>query len=224
MLIDCVIFSCFDKWHTFLLEEIENKRLSKSVFRSVNHYLCHIPYVIRNLGPMRSFSTRPLERTIGKFSKLIKSRKDSGVNAGNVIERIATRQYVRFAIDSEKKVNLITKKPYSSNTVIDGPPDSLESHELWSPILRDFNLISARNDYSSFLGVNITNRIILEALKGFYIRALPRPSYKSLDLIVEIAGRALIGSTLFSSVFSRHYQNQYGRGNHHIMFNSLVIE
>ncbi|SAL95625.1 hypothetical protein [Absidia glauca] len=39
------------------------------------HYLDHIAYIIRQLGPMPSYSCRPLERTIGQFKNMPLSRQ-----------------------------------------------------------------------------------------------------------------------------------------------------
>ncbi|CAO3618584.1 unnamed protein product [Mucor hiemalis] len=65
--------SCFDKWHAYLKEEITKKHLSKSVFTINNHYLSHIGATIRQAGSLRVYSTRSMERTIGRYAKLIKS-------------------------------------------------------------------------------------------------------------------------------------------------------
>ncbi|KAI8972959.1 hypothetical protein BDB01DRAFT_900240 [Pilobolus umbonatus] len=48
-------------------------------------------------------------------------------------------------------------------------------------------------------------------------------TYNSLKPEITIAGRALIKNTLYSSAYNHHYQNQYRRGNHYVMFQSLAI-
>ncbi|KAI8968145.1 hypothetical protein BDB01DRAFT_824845, partial [Pilobolus umbonatus] len=48
-------------------------------------------HITRKNGCMRSYSARAMERNIGRYSKLIKSRVLSGKNAGNVVERLAIR-------------------------------------------------------------------------------------------------------------------------------------
>jgi hypothetical protein len=51
-------------------------------------------YMIEQLGPMRAYSARSMERAIGKYKKLIKSKSNVAANAGNVMVRLATRAYI----------------------------------------------------------------------------------------------------------------------------------
>lgn len=211
--------SCIGEWHKFLKKEIKGKRLSKSVFRPVNHYLTHIPLVVRNLGPMRAYSTRPLERTIGRYSKLIKSKVDTGTNAGNLVEKISIQNHIVSLIDIEAKLNPQTKASYNDKSYINCPSGKSDSSQLWSPILKKFDMNSIENDYSSLLDITISNNIIQNALIRYYNRSLPGILTLQLpNSIIDIAGRALINSTLYSSVFRRKQINEYRRGNHHIMF------
>ncbi|CAO3631617.1 unnamed protein product [Mucor hiemalis] len=99
--------SCFDKWHAYLKEEITKKHLSKSVFTINNHYLSHIGATIRQAGSLRVYSTRSMERTIGRYAKLIKSTVYGGKNAGNIVERLATLNVVNFAVNIKKLLNVI---------------------------------------------------------------------------------------------------------------------
>lgn len=167
---------------------------------------------------MRAYSTRPLERTIGRYSKLIKSKVDSGTNAGNLVERISILNHIHSSIDFKSTLNLKTKRPYSENSYIDFPSKKTVLPQLWSPIKTEFDLNSINNNYSLFLGIPITNTIIKNSLCRYYKRTLPG-SIKQLDSSkITIAGRALIKTTLYSSVFRRHQINEFRRGNHHILF------
>lgn len=56
-----------------------------AAFTINQHYLSHITFIIRNLGPLRLISARPLERLIGLINKRIKSPSKPGENAANEV-------------------------------------------------------------------------------------------------------------------------------------------
>ncbi|KAI9248801.1 hypothetical protein BDA99DRAFT_542376 [Phascolomyces articulosus] len=56
-----------DQWHILAMEKLEY-----NFYTSVMHYLRHIPQALKYLGPTRAYSTRPPERIIGVYSRLIK--------------------------------------------------------------------------------------------------------------------------------------------------------
>jgi hypothetical protein len=62
------------------------KYIGTSGFTINQHYLIHIPEIIRSLGPLRNFSARPLERTIGQLKKRINSQSMPSENIFNVIQ------------------------------------------------------------------------------------------------------------------------------------------
>lgn len=201
-----------------------NERLSKSVFRPVNHYLHHIPHVIRKLGPMRSYSTRPLERTIGKYSKLIKSRVESGVNASNLIERISIRGYVNISVNISEELDVIKTRPCRESDFIEGPTNEAESHQLWAPFEHNYDLTVDVDDNLALFGVPVSNEAILNALSKYYARTSRGSTIEMLNTMITVAGRALIDSTSYSSTFNKKKINQSRRGNNYIMFQSNVIK
>ncbi|KAI7858186.1 hypothetical protein BDC45DRAFT_414060, partial [Circinella umbellata] len=78
-----------DQWHIFAMEKLEH-----NLYTSVMHYLRHIPQALKYLGPTRAYSTRPSERIIGVYSRLIKSKSSPASNAANVMMRLsAIREY-----------------------------------------------------------------------------------------------------------------------------------
>lgn len=217
-------YRSFRNWHDYLKEEISNQRLSKSVFRPVNHYLHHVPYVIRKLGPMRSYSTRPLERTIGKYSKLIKSRVESGVNASNQIERLSVRGYINTAMDLNEELDVIQTRPCRESDFIDSPSEDAGSHQLWAPFIENLDLQSDSNDNFARFGVPVSNSAILNALTRYYARSSSGSTIEIDDATITVAGRAWIHSTTYSSVFNKKVINEYRRGNNYIMFESNVLK
>ncbi|KAG2216335.1 hypothetical protein INT45_005494, partial [Circinella minor] len=89
-----------DKWHIFAMEKLEH-----NLYTSVMHYLRHIPQALKYLGPTRAYSTRPSERIISVYSRLIKSKSSPASNAANVMMRLsAIREYQRQKDDLENPI------------------------------------------------------------------------------------------------------------------------
>ncbi|KAI8967320.1 hypothetical protein BDB01DRAFT_734017 [Pilobolus umbonatus] len=207
---------CFQIWHKYLQTQISNKRLSKSVFSPVNHYLHHIAYITKSLGPMRAYSTRPMERTIGKYARMIKSRVDSGVNAGNIFERIAIRNLVNMYVNIEDEVDIIAPKPYNDSTFIDHPSRHPNNPQLWSPFLETpLNLLEL-DTADDICGNPVTNQTILDHLQHYYFTHNHHPIVSNYN--IQPAGRAWINHSMFSSCMNRKKMNEFRRGNHHVMF------
>ncbi|ORZ07085.1 hypothetical protein BCR42DRAFT_311861, partial [Absidia repens] len=72
-------------WNSFLMDQCNGEKLSINVFVPNQHYLNHLPLMIKKLGPPIGFSTRCLERTIGVYKSRLRSKRDPGVEAGNVM-------------------------------------------------------------------------------------------------------------------------------------------
>ena len=88
------------------------------VLKPVQHYLMHIPYMIEKQGVLKAYSGRSMERTIGRYKKLIKSKVDAGANAGNVLERFTIYGYVNsLNINIMESLNLLEPKQYTLHTV-----------------------------------------------------------------------------------------------------------
>ncbi|KAI7862971.1 uncharacterized protein EV154DRAFT_454303 [Mucor mucedo] len=109
-----------------------HKNLSRAVFRPVQDYLIHIPLIIRKQGPLRAYSIRTMERTIRKYSKLIRSNRQSEKNSSNIFEKIALPACVGRVID-ECVLNLITTGPYDGESSFVDSPDDTEGSQLWEP-------------------------------------------------------------------------------------------
>jgi hypothetical protein len=68
------------KWHSFLRDFIGSNNFTVN-----QHYLLHISHFVKEYGPLRSYSTRPMERTVGFCKDNIKSRSKPGENAINFL-------------------------------------------------------------------------------------------------------------------------------------------
>jgi hypothetical protein len=68
------------RFQTYLHRQILKKFLIRRCCTINIHYLGHIAYIIRQLGPMPSYSCRPLERTIGQFKNRPLSKQSPGTS------------------------------------------------------------------------------------------------------------------------------------------------
>jgi hypothetical protein len=201
-------------WNRFLLKEIDEKRILPGVFKPVQHYLNHIPYIIRQQGVLKAYSGRSMERTIGLYKKLIKSKVSAGINAGNILNKSVLYNYIAsLDIDIKKKISLLEPKPYNADTYISLDPDNLSSPQLWSTPLQKYSL--------STLPCDVTSVQFKTALLKFYQRAKSQDCSSSSYEDVLIAGRCWYNNFVYSSLLYRNYKNERRRGNHYIMFNVL---
>ena len=60
-----------------------------------------------------------MERTIGRYSKLIKSRVAAGKNAGNLVERLSMRSYFNLAVNINDLLDTVKPKKTSLDDFIE---------------------------------------------------------------------------------------------------------
>ncbi|CAO3698537.1 unnamed protein product [Rhizopus stolonifer] len=173
----------FRAWLRFLKQEATNKNVSYAVFRSVEHYLCYIPLIIRQMGPLRVYSIRSMERAIGNISKSIYSNIDSGKNASNIIEQVAMRKFVKMNIDIEDELNLIKPKQYRPESFWPNPSGNSDSAQLWEPFKLD---IQTEDNTVGQLDI----QSLQQSLNNFYRHIDFNPSTESLANVIDLAGRA----------------------------------
>lgn len=167
--------------------------------------------MIRKQGPLRAYSTRSMERSIGVFSKLIKSKKDGGKNASNLIERLGMFNHINLVLPIREAANIINTRSYSSKSYINHPQDP-SGPQLWEPFI-ETNL---DNEISV---ESINGEKIIKALKRYYLRSnTDTRSLNPSQLKITLSSRLLLNSTVFSSSIFRNYKKETSRGNHHIMF------
>ncbi|OAD81231.1 hypothetical protein PHYBLDRAFT_73842 [Phycomyces blakesleeanus NRRL 1555(-)] len=200
----------FKHWHSFLYQQVQNNTLSHSVFRPVQHYLVYIPYIIKQRGPLRCYSTRSMERVIGVFSKLIKSKSKGGRNASFLVERFAIHNCTSTAISICDETNLIRPKPYGRESYMD-LPNNPSGAQLWEPFHQFVNL----ND-DLVEGVNGPS--MKEALLKYYRRTTGLTGHEFGDSVVVVAAHLWMDSTVYSSCMYRRKKNETSHGNHYVMF------
>lgn len=205
-----LLYRCFANWHKFLREEIDANRLSVSVFKPNNHYLSHIGFITKKNGPMRVYSARSMERTIGKYSRLIKSTVFSGKNAGNIVERLATRSIVNFSLDITRLLDIIQPNRTSLDDYLELPESSMHNmdHQLWSPF-------SSANIASDTPIESVPAKVVKKELAKYYTRSA---SCSLNNTHIDISARALLESHVYGSIMYRRIRHENRRGNHYILF------
>ncbi|OAD71059.1 hypothetical protein PHYBLDRAFT_148277 [Phycomyces blakesleeanus NRRL 1555(-)] len=141
----------FKHWHHYLLQQVQNKTISLSVFRPVQHYLVHILFIVKQLSLLRYYSTWSMERVIGVFFKLIKSKCKGSRNASFLVERFALHNYINTAIRIQNEIDLIQLKPYGRESYMDLPNDPSEG--VSSPSVKD----ALTRYYQQTLGLMISD-------------------------------------------------------------------
>ena len=188
------------------------------VLKPVQHYLMHIPYMIEKQGVLKAYSGRSMERTIGRYKKLIKSKVDAGANAGNVLERFTIYGYVNsLNINIMESLNLLEPKQYTKNKFISLDESDDNTPQLWSPIAH-FSPLS--------LPYNITPRVfndaLIKAIQKFYIASAAAISLNNSS--VTVAGRAWYNDFIYTSTMYKEHINEYRRGNNYVMFNAAHLK
>ncbi|OAD78828.1 hypothetical protein PHYBLDRAFT_140882 [Phycomyces blakesleeanus NRRL 1555(-)] len=76
-------------WNIYLKDLHQKDKIEITVFTINQNLLQHYPNIIGAFGSSRAYSTRSVERAIGKYSCTIKSNLAIGMNAGNIIVWLA---------------------------------------------------------------------------------------------------------------------------------------
>lgn len=168
------------------------------------------------MGPLRAYSTRSMERAIGVISKLIKSKVDAGVNASNVIESLAMRHYVDFYSDIQQELNLIKARPYKPESYWDHPSTDPAAPQYWEPfrcgVLATESSVQSDN-------WSISTVTLYSCMQRFYRHVLNgQETLFPVNANIDIAARAWIDSTEYSSVFYRNCRQEFRRSNHIVRF------
>lgn len=160
-----------------------------------------------------------MERTIGKYSKLIKSKVLAGKNAGNLVERLAIRGYVNLALNTNILLETITPNKTSLDDFLELPPTATQNyqHQLWSP----FSTNSLTSSDSLIESVPINH--IIQQLKIYYSRATSSPlsTITIKNTTIKIAARALLYNHVLSSEMYRRIRSERRRGNHFVLFHAF---
>lgn len=168
--------------------------------------------MLQKQGPLRAYSTRSMERSIGFFAKRINSKSKGGQHASNLVERFAVQSSISMMVDIGAELQVIKSRQYSSASYIDHPNDN-DGAQLWEP----FNDVGLVEDVL-VEGVDVA--AVLSALKKCYTRATGSHVININRMDIKTSARLWRGSSIFSSAMYRRVKNEFSRGNHYIMFTS----
>lgn len=204
------LFSALKLWNTFLTEEINEERIKHGVFKPTQHYLNHIPFMIRKQGVLKSYSAFSMERSIGVIKRVLKSRSSVAANAGNILERSTLYNYIISSnINVKEKINLLAPRNYSTDTFIALDLENQNSAQLWGSPLEAASF--------SNLPFSITSAKLVVALQRFYKRIDFTFSLLNLESLI-VAGRCWFEDSIYVSRLYREHIGERRRGNNYIMF------
>lgn len=205
-------FRCFQAWHRYLNTQIANNKLNIRVFTVNNHYLMHLKFIIEQVGPLKAYSCRSLERTIKKFRNLANGHRDLGVNSSNVLAN-HTRYNTVYMQDIYTRLR--PNRQNAENSFLSHPSGDRSLPQLWEPFCDE----SLEGDgVVNCCGVQRTK--VARALKKFYARTYGRSDdVNNTSFRITIAGNAWKDSIVISSVYA--YNNKSlvrSRANNIVLF------
>ncbi|OAD71542.1 hypothetical protein PHYBLDRAFT_147288 [Phycomyces blakesleeanus NRRL 1555(-)] len=100
-----------------LLDEID------AVFRSVQPYLVHTPYIIKQQDPLKCDSAHSMKRVIGIKSNLIKSKSKGGRNPRFIVRRFVIHNHDSMSIGVHNELDTIQPKSCDEESYMDFPND-----------------------------------------------------------------------------------------------------
>ncbi|SAM04410.1 hypothetical protein [Absidia glauca] len=162
-----------DSFQEFLIERIQLETLNRRCFKINIHYLGHIAYMVQRLGPLPSYSCRPLERTIGYYKDRKLSPSLPGTSFQMHIETECSlnhllAQNVQGRNGVQQTIKFIGKPNQS-----DSPPDPVTYA----------NLRKATGEHMERLGITFDSNTFITSSKDFYIHQsvqLKNDIYRSL--------------------------------------------
>ncbi|ORZ02744.1 hypothetical protein BCR43DRAFT_500737 [Syncephalastrum racemosum] len=95
-------------WSSYLYKLREAELINNLFFTVNHHYLHHIPDIIRMLGPLRMYSARSMERTIGEYKRKIKSSTNPGADAANILKAHAQSRHEHTVASSKRRKQIVT--------------------------------------------------------------------------------------------------------------------
>jgi hypothetical protein len=142
------------EWLDWLSSLVVSGVLNYWVFTINQHFLLHLPKLIKKMGPMPNYGAFPVERCIQENKGMQRSNRDPHANSGNVLIELAAIHWM------QRTGQLDPDEPKTRNgeVLVDG--DSFVAHEVWGPI----NKVSL-GDHTQFLDIDIT-----QLLKAYFER------------------------------------------------------
>ncbi|KAK4513049.1 uncharacterized protein ATC70_000086 [Mucor velutinosus] len=214
-------------WHKLLITEIKTKRLPIKTFRPNAHYLGHLTYMIKAQGLPASTSSRSIERSIGRYKRLISARTNVGINAGNIIDRLAIMRAIKASTtgdgtgdgedklnDLDARINLLVPRRYDPTTFVNLKNDNGNGSQLWYPVIH--------TTVSSIpTSINVNTPLFVKAIQSYYDRQYSTNALQNVhindQLDIVVSGSAWAYNCTYRSEYYRDLTGANSRGSHYIM-------
>jgi hypothetical protein len=167
------------------------------------------------MGPLKSYSCRSSERTIKKFSNLVKSKTKTGPNSSNVLNKQANYKRVNIRNLQDE---LFRPSTYDASTFMAHPSGDCSFPQLWEPF-RNETLIGDDNE---LICSGIRRVKVVKALKSYYGR-LANVAWTEISLSTDQIRTAAIAwrdSVVYSSVMHRNLKKLTTRAGNIVLFES----
>ena len=200
--------SAFNRWGDFLRREISADRLSMRVWTMNNHFAVqHVPELIRQQGPLRNFSSRFLERTIKKYSNMVRSMSAPDVEISNIHTRV---NYYKEHRSAETTDSSIGSSSARERYFLLHPTHPQTTPRLWSKIEH----IELR-ERADFFGASTWQ--VINSLQRYYSRLGLSGSVIDNQQII-MAGSMLKDDVYDHSRLHRTNNTLLKRSNHLVLF------
>ncbi|KAL7329405.1 hypothetical protein PS15p_207509 [Mucor circinelloides] len=175
------------------------------------------------MGPLRSYSCRPMERTIKMFTNLITSTSNPAVNASNVFRRCL--DYKRFAIQTIDLKHFPAKE-FNPNSYRIHPDNTTNNHSfggLWEPFKLDTLTPSASRSSERQVCFGLKQAKVINAFVRYYSRVRGRALMVS-DInwgAVELASAVEKDGIVHGSLMDRKLRHLKTRSNAAVLFKAV---
>lgn len=176
-------------WSSYLYKLREAELINNLFFTVNHHYLHHIPDIIRMLGPLRMYSARSMERTIGEYKRKIKSSTNPGADAANILKAHAQSRHEHTVASSKRRKQIVTP-------IDEGDEDSPEYYGR----MRTGNMLSSWPIVENITGFKIKERMEV------FLRTLETSANKIKvidNLEFRFNARVWIDGTIYSSKLNK---------------------
>ena len=170
--------------------------------------------MIRELGPLRSYSCRPSERNIKSHTNHIRSTTNPGANASNIL--LNQRNMESYGLNQMMHEHSHdSTQAASQNSFLSHPSGNPDYPQLWEP----------HSEYvtmgDSMLCAGLRGYSVADALRSYYRRLFKSQSPVLLDSNkIKLADRLWIDSDVISSTLYRQRKSLTTRANNFVLFES----
>lgn len=209
--------SNLETWYTFIDGCIQDNKLVNTAYTCNMHTMSHIPRMVKKMGPLRAYSCRPMERMIGKMKRLTNARMATGINSGNILERLALFQYLEdtgiVSLESSQQ-----RPAYKDDSFAYHPSGQKEAPQLWDI---SKNAIDIRQTTNKVQGIPVA--VFVEALKSYKKRLNLEGTTIAQEMVFPAKRLWADNQVICSSIYTSSNKN-IKRSTEYVMFESRHLE